>query len=265
MEYRVASAASAASSPSAAPTCLNCGAELPGPFCGQCGQSAATHRLTFASLLHELPHSIWHVNRGLPYTIKELFVRPGHTLRRYLAGQRVPFFSPISLILLLAGVVSFLLLSLHIQRVEPTGPVVTPAQQEAAAVNQLVFKYLAWFTIAMVPVYALLTWSLLRRLRYNLTEHLMANALIMGGVLVVQLALLPLLAGAEGTSWVRAVYYLVTFTGPLYQWWAFAQFGRGAYSLAGSTWRGFVVALVGLLLNSLLITLVGQWIFRLTH
>lgn len=66
--------------------CLNCGTSLTGLFCAQCGQSAHMHRFTAAHLPHELLHGVWHVDSGLPFTLKEMLVRPGHTVHRYLAG-----------------------------------------------------------------------------------------------------------------------------------------------------------------------------------
>ncbi|GAA3924521.1 DUF3667 domain-containing protein [Hymenobacter algoricola] len=245
--------------------CLNCEASLTGAFCAQCGQSAATHRFTLAHLLHEIPHSIWHVDRGLPYTLKEMLVRPGHTIRRYLAGQRVDLFRPVALVLLLAGAASFLLLLLHIEQLEPNRAAVTAAGQEAIAANHLVFKYFAWFTIAMLPLYSLLSWVLLRRLRYNFVEHLMANALVIGGVLAVQILFLPLLAWARHSPWLKTLYLIDTFLLPVYQMWAFTLLALGAYRLAGSLWRGFIIAFIGLLGNSLLLNLLSLWLVRLTH
>lgn len=244
------------------PTCLNCGTSLQGPFCAQCGQSAHTHRFTWAHLLHEIPHSVWHVDRGLPHTLKVLFLRPGQTLRRYLAGQRVALFPPLSLLLLLAGMASFLVLALHIQRIDPAA---APATAEAEAVNRVVFKYFSWFTIALLPVYALLSRAVLRRLGFNLAEHLMACALVLGGVLASQVIFLPFMAWAGGTSWLTPVYYAATFAAPLYAWWAFAHFGRGAYSVGGSMWRGFVIALAGFSLGSVLITGLSQALVHLLH
>jgi hypothetical protein len=95
--------------------CLNCEAALTGPYCAQCGQDAHTQRFSWGYLLHEIPHSVWHVDKGLPYTIWEMLVRPGATMRRYLAGQRVRLFRPLALVLLVAGIASFLILALHVQ------------------------------------------------------------------------------------------------------------------------------------------------------
>ena len=55
--------------PPAHPNCLDCGAALTDRFCAHCGQPADTHRITLKHLLlHDLPHSVWHVDKGLAFT-----------------------------------------------------------------------------------------------------------------------------------------------------------------------------------------------------
>src|SRR4051812_15937136 len=52
--------------------CLNCGYEVINNFCSNCGQSTATHRLSIGHfVVHDLIHSIWHVDRGIFFTLKE--------------------------------------------------------------------------------------------------------------------------------------------------------------------------------------------------
>ena len=58
--------------------CLNCSTLVPDRFCGHCGQDAHhTHRLPLAHMLHEIPHSIWHVDKGILYSIWNILIRPG--------------------------------------------------------------------------------------------------------------------------------------------------------------------------------------------
>lgn len=156
------------------------------------------------------------------------------------------------------------MLLLHLKRTEVGHPPVTAAEHQAAAVEEIVFKYFAWFTLLMLPLYALLSWGLLRRLRYNLVEHLLANAFMMSAVLLLQM-LLPLLGWARGTAWLTPLYYLDSLLITIYQVWAFASLARSAYRLPGSLWRALVISLVGLVLNSFLINMVTLLIVRLKH
>ena len=75
--------------------CLNCQAPLHTPYCGQCGQSAKVHRFTLAGLLHDVPHAVFHVERGILPTLAGLLRRPGATINAYLDGQRTRFFNPL--------------------------------------------------------------------------------------------------------------------------------------------------------------------------
>ena len=71
------------------PNCPDCGAALTDRFCGHCGQPANTHRINLKHLLlHDLPHSIWHIDKGIASTFWQMLTRPGLTIRGYLAGQR---------------------------------------------------------------------------------------------------------------------------------------------------------------------------------
>jgi hypothetical protein len=78
--------------------CLNCGALLKGPFCGQCGQRAHIHRsvrgfmLDFLQGMLNFEGKFWH-------TLPMLAWRPGEMTRRYIAGERARFISPVALYL----------------------------------------------------------------------------------------------------------------------------------------------------------------------
>jgi hypothetical protein len=78
--------------------CLNCGAELIGPYCQQCGQHAHVHR-TLTAFFHDLAHGVFHLEGKLWNTLPMLAWRPGELTRRYIDGQRARFVSPIALFL----------------------------------------------------------------------------------------------------------------------------------------------------------------------
>ena len=78
--------------------CLNCGAELVGPFCYACGQHAHVHK-TLTAFFHDLAHGVFHLEGKLWNTIPMLAWRPGELTRRYIDGQRARFVSPIALFL----------------------------------------------------------------------------------------------------------------------------------------------------------------------
>jgi hypothetical protein len=78
--------------------CLNCGAELTGPFCHQCGQHAHVHR-TLSAFFHDFLHGVLHFEGKIWRTLPLLAWKPGELTRRYIDGQRASFVSPIALFL----------------------------------------------------------------------------------------------------------------------------------------------------------------------
>lgn len=78
--------------------CLNCRAELSGPFCHRCGQHAHVHK-TLTAFFHDLAHGVFHLEGKLWNTIPMLAWHPGQLTRRYIDGQRARFVSPIALFL----------------------------------------------------------------------------------------------------------------------------------------------------------------------
>lgn len=79
--------------------CLNCGTKLIGEHCHRCGQSGHVHR-TVGAIGHELLHGVFHFEGKVWRTLPMLFFRPGELTRRYIAGERARFVSPLALFLL---------------------------------------------------------------------------------------------------------------------------------------------------------------------
>jgi hypothetical protein len=78
--------------------CLNCGAPLDGPYCRICGQRGHVHK-TLAAFLHDLIHGVFHFEGKIWHTLPLLALRPGELTRRYIAGERARFVSPMALFL----------------------------------------------------------------------------------------------------------------------------------------------------------------------
>lgn len=78
--------------------CLNCGAALAGEYCGRCGQQAHVHR-SLSAFWHDLLHGVLHFEGKIWRTLPMLAWHPGELTRRYIAGERARFVSPLALFL----------------------------------------------------------------------------------------------------------------------------------------------------------------------
>ncbi len=79
--------------------CLNCGAQLNGPFCSQCGQNARPLR-KLSQLVGEFLHSLFHLDTKAWRTLPMVLFRPGTLTRDYIYGKRARYISPLATFLL---------------------------------------------------------------------------------------------------------------------------------------------------------------------
>ena len=79
-------------------TCLNCGTQLVGPHCHQCGQRGHVHR-TLGAFFHDLLHGVLHFEGKTWRTLPMLAWHPGRLTREYIDGRRASYVSPIALFL----------------------------------------------------------------------------------------------------------------------------------------------------------------------
>lgn len=88
--------------------CLNCDTPLGGKFCYECGQKSDTHRITARHFIfHDLVHGVWHLDKGLLFTLKETFTRPGYAAMDYINGKRVRYYNIFYLMILVLGSYSY--------------------------------------------------------------------------------------------------------------------------------------------------------------
>ncbi len=78
--------------------CLNCRAPLTGPFCAACGQKAHVHR-SMRAFFQDFIQGLFNFEGKIWRTLPMLAWRPGEMTRRYIAGERARFISPIALYL----------------------------------------------------------------------------------------------------------------------------------------------------------------------
>ncbi|KUG08366.1 DUF3667 domain-containing protein [Solirubrum puertoriconensis] len=184
--------------PHHATACLNCGTAITDRYCAHCGQDAHhTHRFTLRFLLfHDLPHSIWHVDKGVGYTLRQMLTRPGATLHEYMAGRRAQHFRPITYLLLITAVSMLLLSAVGIN------PVPAAQQAEMPRLVQLVMerymqlyaKYPTLIYLIILPANAALAVWLLRPSKFNFAEMLLSQAFISGTTTIISTVfMVPLL------------------------------------------------------------------------
>src|SRR5438874_13550957 len=80
--------------------CENCGVQLHGRWCGQCGQGAVDYRRSFRHVVADVLESFLNWDSKFFTTIALLIVKPWRLTNEFLAGKRVRYVNPLRLYLL---------------------------------------------------------------------------------------------------------------------------------------------------------------------
>lgn len=237
--------------------CKNCDKEINGNFCPNCGQSASTHAINMHYLWHDIQHGVFHVDKGLLYTAKELFTRPGHSIREFIQGKRVMHFKPFAMVFLLGSVYSLLHHYFDIQApmfLEKTNE----AQQTGARVNEWIFSHYALANLLMLPFISIASYLAFWKKGYNLVEHLVLNCFIAGQKLIVQFAFFPLLYIYNKSETVVALTLVSLIIDFILTAWTYNQFFNTQSTLKNilKTLLSYVLQLAFTIVISLLVGII---------
>lgn len=173
--------------------CKNCGGQVSGNFCSSCGQRADTHRLNMHFILHELQHGLFHFDKGVLYTAKQLLTRPGHTIREFLEGKRVRHFQPLSFAIVLAtfyGLLWHYLIfdRLHASLIDPRNDIT----RASGKIITWITEHFAFYGLILIITSTMVSYVIFKKRKYNLAEHLVLNTYLMGLFLIVSLLVFPI-------------------------------------------------------------------------
>jgi hypothetical protein len=206
--------------------CKNCHASVNAKFCSHCGQSTDTHPINAHFLWHDIQHGLLHYEKGIPYTAKELFTRPGHSIREYIEGKRIHHFKPISLILILAGVFGFFYHYFHINLVHSFSEATSETDSKLvnfASINEWIGTHYAVVALVKIPFWSLATFWAFRKAGYNYVEHFVLNAFLTSQSLIVKLVFLPLMIVFNATPQLAGISLLSDLIANGFAIWAFWQ------------------------------------------
>jgi hypothetical protein len=159
--------------------------------------------------------------------IKELFSRPGKSIREFINGKRVKYLNPLSFVILVAGIYAILahLLSINtfignISMTGDSGNQLNEANEDVNKITEWVLSHYALFSLAQVPVFSLGTYLSFKSSKYNFVEHLVINSYLTGQRLLLHIIVLPILYFSPGSQSFKIVDQTVTGLGLLLTAWA---------------------------------------------
>ena len=209
--------------------CKNCSNEFEGNYCNQCGQPAATHRINFKFLWHDIQHGLFHFDKGIIYSLGQLCLRPGHTINEYMAGKRVGHFKPLSMVVVLATVYGLLKhFFIHEEAIKESSKIIINNTRISVSTINAIIEWVnnhgAIMALIVVPFYALASFLAYREEKYNYVEHLVLNAYTSSLRLLVTIILFPLVVLTQHTSGADTVDTATNVLELAVTCWCFIQF-----------------------------------------
>jgi hypothetical protein len=166
--------------------CKNCGNSFSGSYCNICGQKHNNQRLTFKKLIQDFIHAFTHFDKGYLFTIREMAVRPGSTIREYIRGKRSGHSNPLVMLLIIGGICSLLYMKLNLKMVNSINVNELPEQLHVIA-----SKSFALTMIVYCFAFAAIDRIFFDYKHYNYTELFVMNSFIAIETLVLEICLVP--------------------------------------------------------------------------
>jgi hypothetical protein len=200
--------------------CKNCHHPYNGNYCTNCGQPAETHKINAHFLWHDIQHGLLHFDKGILYSLKQLFTRPGDSVREFIEGKRVKHFKPLSLVVVLATLYGFLYHYFNIDLF----PASADNSIDYSEFNELIATHFSWITIATIPLYTVGTYICFRKQGYNFVELFVLNTFKASQKLFSHLLLFPLLIYFNGTPQIQKVINILYGIDLILIFWTNIQF-----------------------------------------
>lgn len=175
------------------PTCRKPGE---GAYCSQCGEDLQPDRITVRYVLAQFAEIfVGFESNRLLHTFRDLTLRPGTTIRRYLRGTRQGYYNPVDYALLMGGLSILLSLFLNESLFDSRKAESLRMAEDKAFMAFVLDDIGTLFNMMMIfqfPIAGFLTWLRRSKGHHTLGEHIYANAYLSGQVLAFNLLFLAL-------------------------------------------------------------------------
>ncbi|MCJ8211983.1 DUF3667 domain-containing protein [Mucilaginibacter sp. RS28] len=237
--------------------CLNCGNLVAEKYCGNCGQVSSTHRYSLKHVVtHDFVHGVWHVDKGVLYTLKELFTNPGHSVRAYILGKRANYFNFITLLLLILAMSS---LVSHYSHIKLTDLVPESGRNAVSALEEFSMKYPKLVLLITIPITSVFSLLWFKKGKFNYAEHLVLNSYKASAELTVALLFTIITIFYTNISGLIFIYYIAVggFTFVYSIWFYYQFFSKSDYTKKSLLFRAVMAAASPSLLSLVIGLIVG--------
>lgn len=233
-----------------AETCKNCNEIITAKFCPNCGQKTSIHRYSIKHFIeHDLIHGIWHVDNGIFFTIKELFIRPGHSIREFINGKRVGYFNFVTLLLIIIAVSHFVE---QYSQVKFSDLMPESSKSSINKIDDFTKKYPKLSLLSTIPFYSVFSFLWFRKSKLNLSEHFVLNSYKTVSESIIGLFFIIITIFYTNQEGLITVYSIVIFFSLVYSFWFYKQF----FSTYGYSKKSLIMRSVAVIFSYMLFSMI---------
>jgi len=207
--------------------CKNCENLFDGNFCNNCGQSRHVRKIDSKYILSEIQNTIFQMEKGFFYTVKELLIRPGHSLRDLLEGKRQPHLKPFAFLLFASTLYALSKYFTESDNIVDEFIIGLNSDIEGNENDRSPVEFLDWLAnnqvytaLILVPFYSMASYLAFIKSKYNYFELLTLNFYITGQQMLIytlfgliisvesDLILIPLVLGFLFNCWVFHQFFI---------------------------------------------------------
>lgn len=183
--------------------------------------------------MHDFVHGVFHLDKGFLFTLKELFTRPGHSIREYIQGKRADHFNYFTFIILLVTV-GHILSSYSTMSLSD----LTPAESKEMmnAVQKFSKEYPKLYSLSTIPALALFSFLFFRRSKQNYTEHLVLETFKMAAIITINMLLTLAMICYPNITFLTHMMWIFQLLTTAYSAWFYYQY----FSVFGYTKRALL-------------------------
>ncbi|MBT8219481.1 MAG: DUF3667 domain-containing protein [Bacteroidia bacterium] len=165
--------------------CANCGNQLYGFICHECGQKQVSERWSTPILVQQFIHQITNIERGFVFTIKELFKSPGRLIHNYWKGITVIYYNPFRYLLIWTAINLLITFWLGIDdmlqaSMEPDFIEEQLGAEKMESADQQFDSWMNILVLLLIPIISVVTKWMFKNAKKNYAEHLILNSYIFG-------------------------------------------------------------------------------------
>jgi hypothetical protein len=198
-------------------------------------------------------HGVFHLDKGFLFTIKELFIRPGHSIREYVQGKRVKHFNAFT------AIIFVLTITLVINGATKVKSTEIYNQEQLSEYSKLLRDYYKLIILSGIPFYALGSYFIFKRTKQNYTENLVLNTYLTIGILILGLIFPVITIFYTNTE---VLYYLKVITPVLtilyIFWFYYEYFSTFGYRKVSLVIRIILITVYIMLFNGAVNTLANK-------